>query len=276
MSQLGYTSPFWLKPRQAEKAVEYATALLDYATSSSDSGKRSFSFSPIVVTSLIQIISSFVQAGVTLARRRQQRRRRWGFGSETGDDEHEAGDDRDLDVYSSFDQNDLGVAVFTNRVVQETLCPVLVRTFLAVDVVEGFDADRDDCFNKSSAKSQIAELLLRLWAHPSGECRQSVTSLSTAEILHFAASLSTATGVMLDFAFGSLQKVYLSAKGCPLHTMGGIEKAFVEQQTSSAVGQLLGIRRFLALLCAMSEDERIASYLGGQAVQSFEHDSSFP
>lgn len=40
MSQLAYTSPFWLKPCQAKKAVEYATALLDYATSSSESGER--------------------------------------------------------------------------------------------------------------------------------------------------------------------------------------------------------------------------------------------
>jgi hypothetical protein len=271
MSHLAYTSPYWLKPRQAEKAVECATALLDLATSASASGERSYSFSPIVVTSLIQIILSFVQAGVARARRKQQRRRRPGFGSQTGDDEHELGDDRDLDVYSSFDQNDLGVTVFTNRVVQEILCPVLIRTFHAVDVVEGFDADRDDSFDKFSAKSQIAELMLRLWAHPSGECRKSVAFLSTAEILHFASSLSTAAGVVLDFGFGSLQKMHTSAKGGPPHTMGGIEKAFVEQQASSAVGQLLGVRRFLRLLCAMSEDERIASYLGGHAVDMAKH-----
>jgi hypothetical protein len=60
--------------------------------------------------------------------------------------------------------------VFTNRLVCETLCPTLVRTFSSLDVVEGLDMDKDHDFDKFAVKSEVADLLLRLWAHPNREC----------------------------------------------------------------------------------------------------------
>jgi len=212
------------------------------------------------MTSLIQIASSFVQAGVGRARMRRSRHQRRGFGADFKD---EPDDDRNLDVYLSFDRKDLGVTVFTNSIVREKLCPTLLRTFHAVDIVEGFDADRDDSFSKFSAKSQIIELLLRLWAHPSGECRDSVASLPSSEILSFASSLTTVTAVDLDFALGALEKIRMTDKEVRIQQLRGINQAMVVQSTSQAVGMLLGVRRSLILLCAMSEDEKIASYLGG-------------
>ena len=233
LSRLANKAPHLLKPSQAEKAIEYATLLLDMSTEVRD---QSFGFSPIVITSLIQIASSFVQAGVNRARQKQRHR--------TGLDVE---NDRDLDVYSSFDRRDLGVTVFTNSIVNEKLCPTLLRTFRAVDAAEGVDADIDS-FDKFSAKSRIAELLLRLWSHPSGNCRESVASLPPSEICAFFSSVSSVAIVRLDFGTEGIEKMQMNPN---------------EQTTLHAASNLLGMRSYLALLCALSRDERIGSYLGG-------------
>lgn len=263
LSHLAYVSPHLLKPIQAEKAVEYATMLLDLG----GSGEGSFSFSPVVLTSLIEIASGFVQAGVRRAKNKQRNRQHRGRGRPvTGDPEEidEPDDDRGLDVYRSFDKNDLGVTVFTNQIVREKLCPTLLITFRAVDVVEGLDADRDDSFSKFSAKSQIAELLLRLWCHPAGDCRESFAAVFSGEILSFASSLASVVAVDFDFASGALEKVRMSANDRPAQpTEQRMQKAYLDQSISQAVGMFQGTRRFLVLLCAISQEERIARCLGG-------------
>jgi ubiquitin-protein ligase len=238
LSRVANKAPHLLKPSQAEKAIEYATLLLDMST---EVRAQSFGFSPIVITSLIQIASSFVQAGVNRARKKQRHR--------TGMD---VDNDRDLDVYSSFDRRDLGVTVFANTIVNEKLCPTLLRTFRAVDAAEGVDADIDS-FDKFSAKARIAELLLRLWSHPSGNCRESVASLPPSEICAFVSSVSTAAIVCLDFGTEGIEKMYMNRN---------------EQTVMHAAGNLLGMRNYLALLCALSRDERIAAYLGGCVAES--------
>ena len=264
LSRLANTSPRLLKPHQAEKAIQFVATLLDMATAEPSTHEGSFHFSPIVVTSLIQVASSFVQAGVNRARRKQQLR--WGKSKKTRKGVDEVGDDRDLEVYLSFDKNDLGVTVFAHRTVKEKLCPTLLRTFRAVDVVEGFDADRDNAFNKFSAKSQIAGLLLRLWSHPTGECRESVALLPASEIRSFASSVSTAARVDLDFAIEAIEKVYKASDEPQLMSRG--MQNYIEQHVSQAASQLRGTRSYLVLFCGLSRDERVAAYLGGRAVDS--------
>jgi hypothetical protein len=263
LSHLARASPHLLKPTQAEKAVEYATMLLDIG----GSGEDSLSFSPVVLTALIEIASGFVQAGVRRAKNKQLNRQHRGRGRPASGDAVEANepdDDRGLDVYRSFDKNDLGVTVFTNQIVREKLCPTLLRTFRAVDVVEGLDADRDDSFSKFSAKSQIAELLLRLWCHPAGDCRESFAAVPSGEILSFASSLASVVAVDFDFASGALEKIRMSAKDSSTEpTEQRTQKAYLEQNISQAVGMFQGTRRFLVLLCTISQEERIARCLGG-------------
>lgn len=263
LSHLAYTAPHYLSHTQAEKAVEYATLLLEFGGSNSKQyDERSFCFSPVVLTTLIEITSAFVQAGVHRARNKQRSRGRAGAVADTQFDEPD--DDRGLEVYLSFDKNDLGVIVFTNSIVREKLCPTLVRTFRAVDIVEGLDADRDADFSKFSAKSQIAELLLRLWWHPAGDCRASFATLSASEILLFASSLSSAITLDFDFASSALEKVRMSSKDHPTTPKEQqIQKSYIEQSAAQAVGMFLGTRRFLSLLCAISQHEGIAVCLGG-------------
>jgi hypothetical protein len=263
LSHLAHASPHLLKPIQAEKSVEYATILLDLG----GSGENSFSFSPVVLTALIEIASGFVQAGVRRAKNKQLNRQHRGRGRPvTGDPVtvDELDDDRGLDVYRSFDKNDLGVTVFTNEIVREKLCPTLLRTFHAVDVVEGLDADRDDSFSKFSAKSLIAELLLRLWCHPAGDCRESFAAVPRGEILSFASSLASVVAVDFDFASGALEKVRMSANDRPTQPREQrMQKAYLDQSISQAVVMFQGTRRFLVLLCTISQEERIARCLGG-------------
>jgi hypothetical protein len=266
LSHLAKTSPFLLTPIQAEKAVEYATMLLDLGGSSSNPSEEDcFSFSPVVLTALIEIASGFVEAGVRLARDKQRHRHNRGRGRADDPSElDEPDDDRGLDVYLSFDKNDLGVTVFTNQIVREKLCPTLLRTFRAVDVIEGLDADRDDSFSKFSAKSQIAELLLRLWSHPAGDCRESFAAVPSGEILSFASSLASVVAVDFDFASGALENVRMSANDRPTQpTAQRTQKAYLDQSISQAVGMFQQTRRFLALLCTISQEERIARCLGG-------------
>ena len=99
-----------------EKAIEDVALLLDMSTEVRD---KSFGFFPIVVISLIQIASSFVQAGVNRAPKKQRHR--------TGVD---VDNDRDLDVYSSLDRFDLGGTVYTNSIVHEKLCQCCCEPYM--------------------------------------------------------------------------------------------------------------------------------------------------
>jgi len=217
---------------------------------------------PMVVSSLTDILMSFVQAGVNRIRAKKRQRDISRFKNAT-DEDLEPEDDRDLDVYLSFDQNDLGVAVFTNRIVGNELCPTLLRTFRAVDTVVGFDADREASFDKYTAKLEIAELILRLWRHPNGHCRNSVVSLPPDEIRSFVSSLSTAASVDFDFGTGALEKLYLTTKGCALRNFQGRDRAYLDSATKQASGMLALTRRYLTLLCALSQDETVAAAIGG-------------
>ena len=108
-------------------------------------------------------------------------------------------DDNDIDIYSSFDKQDLGVSVFANNSVQTDLLPVLMEAFQSLDAVEGLDVDRHD-FEKFSVKLELTELFTRLWLHPNGKCRQSVLNTRPRDVARFASSISAAIGYLLDDA----------------------------------------------------------------------------
>ncbi len=244
-----------LKPFQANAAVDCATELLQFG---SNAARGRAAFSPVVLTELIRIAAAFVQAGVSRAKRRQQlRKRRHSNESEFSD---ASDDDHNVDAYLSFDQNDLGVTVFTNRLVCSQLCPALITSFSSLDIVEGLDVDKEHSFDKYSAKVEIGELLLRLWSHPNGECRTSIIMLPEKAIAKFAASLAAAIGFLLDDAIHRFADVCRNRKRKSPSVQ---DQQFAERQVTSAVGGCLGARRLLLLICHLSHDDRLAAIMGG-------------
>lgn len=95
LAHVARTNPHLLRPHHAEQAVECSTELLQIGNTA---------FSPIVVTCLLRIASTFVYAGINRARERQRRRR--------GPQLDQEDDGRNIDIYLSFDPNDLGVSEF--------------------------------------------------------------------------------------------------------------------------------------------------------------------
>lgn len=122
---------YLMEPLQGELAVQYATQLLQIGTAQSQE-----QFSPAVLTELIRIAGTFVAAGVNRARARVKAKLRGrglkpqrGAGIEEPDFERDIIDDRQLDIYTSFDAKDLGVTVFTNQAVAKLLGPTLISTY---------------------------------------------------------------------------------------------------------------------------------------------------
>jgi ubiquitin-protein ligase len=237
--------PQLLKPYQAIATIECATQLLQVGN------KTNGALSPVVIDILVKIIAAFVNAGVNNARQRQR--------SRGGDFE----DDRDSSMYLSFNQNDLGVTVFSNELVSKELCPTLMQTFGAVDVVEGLDVDREHGFDKFSAKRTIAELFLRLWSHPNGECRASVVSMDGARIAQFAKEIEVAIGVLFDFSFNRLADI---CNGSKRGYQSAHDRAFLAGQGQAAANELYYARLWIMLLCKISEEPIIQHILGTSSV----------
>jgi hypothetical protein len=53
-------------------------------------------------------------------------------------------------------------AVFNNRLSQTLLPPSLLKIYVAVDMIEGLDVDKED-FEKYAVKSDVLRLLERIW-----------------------------------------------------------------------------------------------------------------
>jgi Ubiquitin-conjugating enzyme len=257
-----------MKPTQTDRAVEYATRLLDLGSSSvGASSNVRFTFSPIVTTALIDILSAFVQVSVRRARSQaevQKFQQKWSF----ADDSRK--DDWDIDIYSSFDSRDSGVTVFTNELVRTLLCPTLARTLVDVGIVEGFDMEKDDSFSKHGAKSKIAELISRLWYHPSGKFRESFATISDKDLIAFTSSVASETAVSLNFGLEALTKIYTNEKQSLRSARTNIDDAMLNHTTQAVVGQLCATRGYLWTLSTISLDDRVAMRLGG-AVQSLDN-----
>lgn len=154
------SSSRFLSLPEAEVAVQCATRLLHLGTEIE--GQH---FSPPVITELIRIPGAFVRAGINRARaistgtmlRRIPAQQRQKAAEEF------AIDDRQLDIYISFDRSDLGVTAFTNKFVLQNLGSTLISTFSVLDAVEGADVEREHNFDKvSSPKAAEHFLKVRL------------------------------------------------------------------------------------------------------------------
>jgi ubiquitin-protein ligase len=259
-----------MKPSQTDRAVEYATRLLDLGSSSGGASSNvRFTFSPIVTTALIDIISAFVQVSVRRARAQaevQKFRQKRLFADDSRND------DWDIDIYSSFDSRDSGVTVFTNELVRTLLCPTLARTLVDVGIVEGFDMEKDDSFSKHGAKLKIAELISRLWYHPSSKFRESFATISDKDLIAFTSSVASETAVCLNFGLEALTKIYTNEKQSFGSVRTNIDNAMLNQTTQAVVGQLFATRGYLWTLSTISLDDRVAMRLGG-AVQSLDRHS---
>jgi hypothetical protein len=119
ISHVAMTTPTLLRLADAEDAVKYATQLLQACGATNGKyGAAQSQLSPPVLTQLIRIPGGFVRAGVTRARQREKaRNRRHGRKANAEDDNDVAlVDDRDLDIYSTFEADDHGVTALTNEV----------------------------------------------------------------------------------------------------------------------------------------------------------------
>ena len=123
--------------------------------------------------------------------------------------------------------------------------------------------DREYDFDKFAVKAEIADLFLKLWSHPSGECRYSVVNtVEGPEFVLFASSISAAVSVYFDDAVQKLATLYKTMRSQSVAAPNR-DRQFLEAHSSSATGGFLGARRLLLLLCELSQEETIASSFGG-------------
>ena len=259
LTHVAHKVPTSLTVHQADLAVDVVTSLL----STGSRGEQSSSFSPLVLTELVHVASAFVDAGARRAKRKQGHQRRRGFGAQNNDTEqdYEDNDVDDPNIYTSFDQNDLGVAVFTNRRVCEELGPALLKNFRHLDHIIGLNIDAEANFDKFSVKVEIARLLIRLWRHPNGECRKSIVGLEAEEIRNFASSVAAAIGYLLDDACQRYSDVIKLSRR-DRNTWSPQDRSFHDKQTRGAVSCFLCGRTLLLLLIRLSEVDTISRAIG--------------
>jgi hypothetical protein len=218
------------------------------------------------LTELIRVVASFVSAGVSRAKQKEKSRRgRPGFGRQSlSRHEEEIVDERSLDAYLSFDASDLGVAVFANNLVRDQLCPTLLKTFRALDIVEGLDVDKEVAFDKFSVKVEIADLLIRLYGHPDGMFKASILLQPTTELAQFAVSVAAAIGYLLDDAcqrFSDVTKDSKRRRATGRMVASLRDQPFIERQTWGAVANFFCARRLMLLLCRLSLEPDFAKVI---------------
>ncbi|KAL9180251.1 hypothetical protein ACHAXT_008221 [Thalassiosira profunda] len=244
-----------LTPIQAEDAVRYATVLLG-------SGVK---LSVQVRTELMRISGAFVRASVNRAAARQMRKQRRPIRSGSLDgEEDDFIDRRDLDIYTSLDKNDHGVVVFASPVASKQLGPALVKTFVALEAVEGLDVEKEKDFFKNMVQQDLAELILRLWQHPSGEFRKSIVTLDASVLNRLfqcvAASISMDSDTVYQTILDVKDTLEAHRQGFPMNprTAGRLNNSY--GRLASFLGSM---RRYLMMLSYLSQDEGIAALLGG-------------
>jgi len=110
----------------------------------------------------------------------------------------------------------------------------------------------------------VAELLLRLWCHPSGDAKQAILASGMAEISRFVSSLGAAICLMLDDDCHKLVDLRDIVKGMLARgRMTPRETQTYDFLAQAVMGGLASSRRFLLLLCYLSEDDEFAALLGG-------------
>ena len=240
-----------ITPLQGEHVIASTTKLLG----------AGLGLSTTVQIDLISICSAFFKSGIQKAIAREKRGGRRKRGSYSAPDEGVI-DRRGLDIYTSLDRNDHGVTVFTSTFVANRLGPALIKSFVALNLAT-LDAEKENS-NKNQAQSDIADLILRLWAHPSGDCRRSITALSEEDLSAFLRSVCATIGIEIDCVFQSLYDIADIIRQKPRNSpLGYNEKRTIDSRASFLASFLGQSRRFLMLLACLSEDDRIASIIGG-------------
>jgi len=112
-------------------------------------------------------------------------------------------------------------------------------------------------------KSEVAELLLRLWCHPSGDAKLSILACGMEEISGFVSSLGSAISLMLDNACLRLVDGRSIIKTVPPAPLSPRDAQYYEHIAEGVASGLMSSRRLLLLLCHLSEDDAIAALLGG-------------
>eukprot|EP00581_Thalassiosira_minuscula_P007282 CAMPEP_0183709898 /NCGR_PEP_ID=MMETSP0737-20130205/5843_1 /TAXON_ID=385413 /ORGANISM="Thalassiosira miniscula, Strain CCMP1093" /LENGTH=1734 /DNA_ID=CAMNT_0025938115 /DNA_START=280 /DNA_END=5484 /DNA_ORIENTATION=- len=248
----------YLSPPQAEAAVKYATMILG-------SGRNNLSIQ--VQTELMRISGAFVRASVQRALAKQRRRYRGGrqHGSSGSDDD--LIDRRSLDIYTSLDRNDHGVVVFASPTASKHLGPTLLKTFIAMEAVEGLDVEKDHNFHKNMVQGEICELILRLWMHPCGEFKRSIASLDSDVLARFFRSVAASISIETDTVYQTILDIrdileHHHSQGRITLPFGMKEKATLDSCYGRLPSFLGAMRRLLLVLCYLSQDERIAAILG--------------
>jgi len=236
LAHVANTDQSHLSPVQAEETMQLVIQLLSIGSQDND-----LSFSPVVLSEFIRVATAFVFAGVALARRNERKSRSRNM------------DRRGMGNYTSLNRNDLGVTVFSNPLVKKDLCPTLIRTFRAVDHVEGLDVDKEASFDKYSAKGEIVELLIRLWGHPDGECKQSVLKMPSADIADFMAAVVATWGFFLDDA---CQRFTVVARSVREHGKSMFDRSNM-QDLRGAVSNFAFGRKVLQLLYDFSNEPTV-------------------
>ena len=248
-----------LSPHQAEAAVEHATTLLS-----------NLDLSVQAQTELMRISGAFIEASVKREDSKQRRKLRPRRGRRRNEDDQIIMDMRELDIYSSLDRNDHGVVVFASPAASIRLGPSLINAFIAMEAVEGLDVEKDgSSFYKNMVQSEISELLLRLWMHPSGAFRQSIAKMPAQVLNTFLKSV--AAGICIEF--NTVFHIVLDI--CDVLENHRVGRSFSRQTMAtlqSSYGRLssfLGaVRRLLLVLVFLSQEERVAAILGGGSGES--------
>jgi len=246
-----------ISPQQAEQAVTYATILLG--------SKQPLSIQ--VQTELMRISGAFIASNVQHEASLQRRKQRKGKSKD--EDDECAIDYRELDIYSTLNNKVHGSAVFSSPVAAKQLGPNLVKTFIAMDAVEGIDVERENHMHKNQVQSEVCELILRLWLHPSGDFKQSITSMSTETLETFVRSVSASICISVDFLYQTIMDV----RDILEHQVGGQQvfgqtKTRLHRMYEHLPNSLSGMRRQLLLLCYLSRDDSIAKLLGNSSVST--------
>ena len=234
--------------------MRYATILL---------GQSSLSVQ--VRTELLRITGAFINASVQHEARNQRRKLR--RSKRSFDDEEDDGsfaiDYRKLEIYCSLNNKVHGAAVYSSPAASTHLGPNLVNTFIAMEAVEGLDVERENHMFKNMVQGEICELILRLWLHPSGQFKRSITSMRSDVLETFLKSVTSAVCIECDTSYQTI----LDVRDILESRVVGFD---MDLQTKASLNSCYGrlpsflrvMRSLLLLLSYLSQDDGIAALLG--------------
>lgn len=256
-------APKMLSVADGEAAVECSTMLLHLGTEF-----QGQDFSPPVITELIRIPGAFIRSGVARARALIAGKSVAALRGISPEEKRAliqnfVVDERKCDFDIAFDRNGLGTTAFTNTFVQNRLSSTLISTFSALDGVEGMNVEREHAFDKFHVKGEVAELLLRLWSHPSGGARRAILGCPSEELSVFVSSLVSAIGLQVDDSCLKLFDIREILKKSQSRQLVGRDAHYYDYVAKNVAGGFAGARKLLRLLMNVAQYDETAATLGG-------------